>query len=422
MAKIFFSYAREDKALVHRVRAALEEHHEIWTDENISSDLPFMQSIEIAIEDCNFFAIFMTENSKASSWVRRELSAYMVKDINNGTNTILPLKFDETDIREFGPFLASINYFDFTQENFDTVIKNILARIRREKIVQNKVSEEDYQRLLFSIDLAINAGNTAMMYYRSSLQDNLPLDYRKNAATLADTNVEDKVLELIQLRYGNETVISEERNKEDPYKNIDLEGYTWVIDPLDGTNNFVNGLGFFCSAIGILKNGEPFIGVIYDPIFNEVYFAVQGQPSRLWHVSTGEINHISSDLSTRTLKQSLIATHISSRPEVTSDLFKHKFLFDIANEFEHVRMLGCGQLALAYVASGKLQAFMQLQSYIWDQVAGVVILLNANGIVQDFEPLSPILKEWNYKTKNILACSNEAILNEFRGKFLDKNP
>jgi fructose-1,6-bisphosphatase/inositol monophosphatase family enzyme len=85
-------------------------------------------------------------------------------------------------------------------------------------------------------------------------------------------------------------------------------------------------------------------------------------------------------------------------------------------------MLGCGQLALAYVAAGKLQAFMQLQSYIWDQVAGVVILLNANGIVQDFEPLSPILKEWNYKTKNILACSNEAILNEFRGKFLDKNP
>jgi myo-inositol-1(or 4)-monophosphatase len=229
---------------------------------------------------------------------------------------------------------------------------------------------------------------------------------------------QNKVLHLIALKYENEVVLSEEIHKDDPYQNIPTEGYTWVIDPLDGTNNFVNRIPFFCSAIGILKDRKPFIGAIFDPVLNEVYFAIQGHQSKVWKISTGETTPISTDPHRTLLDQALIATHISSRAEVAQRLFANDFFLEMSRRFKHIRAFGCGQLALAYVASGRLQAFLQMDSYIWDQVAGVVILNNAGGVAQEFNLDTRQISEWNYKTKNILACSNNLILEAFQAEFL----
>jgi myo-inositol-1(or 4)-monophosphatase len=265
--------------------------------------------------------------------------------------------------------------------------------------------------LIFAIDLAVRAGTTAMLYYNSTLKENLTLDQRKNAATDADSTAQVQVVSqlLNSDKYGKETIISEE----EPYSQakVNPDGFTWVIDPLDGTSNFWNRIPLFCSAIGVLKNGKPFIGALFEPISNEIYYAIDGQPSQVWRMSTGESSFITADQRTTDPRQAIIGTHISTRPQIARKMFNSGTLSNLSNKFKHVRVLGCGQLALAYVATGRLQAFFQYGSYIWDQVAGVVIVQNSGGIACTASRSMP---NWNYKTSNILACSNLAIKQGFR--------
>jgi myo-inositol-1(or 4)-monophosphatase len=220
------------------------------------------------------------------------------------------------------------------------------------------------------------------------------------------------------MRYPGEKIISEEEaDKKDAlnlHERYDLDhGCHWIIDPLDGTLNFLNRIDYFCSAIGIIKNGIPLIGVIFNPVSNEVYFGMNGIESQVWKISSGEVEKISPSSHIKSLKESIIATHISSRPEMAKKLLDTQLINKFSYNFRHIRLLGCGQLALAFVASGKLQAFFQYGSYIWDQLAGVVILKNAKGIASDVCETTKSLKEWKYYTQNILATANHEISKRF---------
>ena len=292
-------------------------------------------------------------------------------------------------------------------------MKSLFRRIRRDRTSHDNISQEEYDRLLLAIDLAIRAGNTAMMYYRNSLKENITLDDRKNAATQADLAAQNKVKPIINLKYETDDIISEES-----HKRVEIainNKYTWVIDPLDGTNNFVSRIPLFCSGIGVLKEGNPFIGVIYDPVSNEVFYGIQGQQAQNWKVSSGDTIPISADSSVTKLDEALIGTHVSSRAPVTRRLFKKGFFLNVSQSVKHVRAFGCGLLALAYVASGRLQVFFQFDSYLWDQVAGVVLIQCSGGKVTQ---LKRNMKEWDYNTADILACSNGPLLEEFVSKHL----
>jgi fructose-1,6-bisphosphatase/inositol monophosphatase family enzyme len=192
-----------------------------------------------------------------------------------------------------------------------------------------------------------------MMFYNNSLADNLALDTRKNAATEADHAAERKIVPLIQSDYPQDSIVSEE-DKSQLNARIQKDGYTWIIDPLDGTNNFVNQIPFFCSSVAVMKDRKPFIGVIYEPVLNQVYYAIQGMHSQVWRVSTGETRLLQADRQVQTLSESLLATHISARAPVTRELFDDKFFLNLSLNFKHVRSFGSGLLALAYVAVGRL--------------------------------------------------------------------
>lgn len=424
MATIFFSYAREDKNQVSQIKDALEARgHEVLMDVGFQPGSSFPRAIDVAIENCDFFAIFLTQNSLHSHWVDIELDIYIVKEGNTGLETILPIKLDDTGISNFRLILQTKNYCDFTGD-FDSGLQDVLRRIRRGTSNLSNFSEEDYQRLIFAIEIAIDAGHATMMHYNRSIKDYSELDKRKNAATHADTNAENKIIRLIEAsEYRGESIISEEGAKNVPYEmlyeRVDMDGYTWVIDPLDGTSNFASRLPFFCTAIGILKKGVPFIGALFDPIANEVYYAREGQQSRLWKVSTGETAPIFADTNIKTLGEAAIATHISTREEVANKLFKDDLFRRISTASKFVRTLGCGQLAMAYVASGRLHTFFQLDGYMWDQVASAVIVNNAKNprrtgaAIKEFDLASGELRDWTYRTRNILACSNEELLHSF---------
>ncbi|MCB9456916.1 MAG: TIR domain-containing protein [Anaerolineaceae bacterium] len=432
MATIFFSYAHEDLDQVTRIKDVLEARgHEILMDVSFQAGGSFPKAIDLAIETCDFFAIFLTRNSIHSHWVNIELDIYLVKEGNTAQETILPIKLDDTDIGSFRLVLQTKHYCDFTQ-SFEAGLRDVLSRLRRGTSNLTSFSEEDYQRLVFAIEVAIDAGHAIMMHYNRSLKDYSQLDQRKNAATHADTAAENKVIRLIESsEYRDETIISEEAAKTLPYEalfeRVDMNGYTWVIDPLDGTSNFVSRLPFFCSAIGVLKHGLPFIGALFDPVANEVYYACEGQQSRLWKISTGETTPISADSSIRTLHDAAVATHISTRQEVADKLFQNDLFRRISKACKFVRALGCGQLAMAYVASGRLHSFFQLDGYMWDQVASTVIVNNARNpkisgaVVKEFDLNSGQISDWTYRSRNILACSNEDIFQSFTSILQEDN-
>ncbi len=422
MAKVFFSYAREDVEQVNRAKSAFEDAgHEVWLDKDIPIGVPLPQAIEIAIRSCDYFALFLSFNSKRSTWVNKEKSAYFLKDIENNEDTILPLKIDNVNLDDFGVFIKLLNICDLCSD-FDVGVRAALDRITP-ILSKKRYSQEDYNRLLYAIDLSIIAGNTSMMYYNNCFKANVVLDDRKNAATQADKAAENKITPLVKIKYEDDVVITEESDKENPYGKIMKDGYTWVVDPLDGTINFTNRVELFCTAIGILKDGEPFIGVIFDPTSNEIYFGMNGLRSQVWKIQTGEITELYSSLNVTDLRNSVIGAHISSRTTILRKMFENDVLKNISLHFKHVRMLGSGQLALAYVASGRLQAFFQFDSYIWDQVAGAVILENSGGILKEYiegeECARGSLGDWNYKTKNILACANQSIANGFSEKIIE---
>lgn len=412
MAMIFLSYSHEDKKIVLKLKKCLEDAgHSLWWDEdNIEVGNVIPQAVEIGIQACDYFALLLTKNSEKSAWVQRELATFLTRDLEEKNDRILPLKFDDCELPVFGGLLKSIRHADFTK-SFEIGCKSLIRRIDQTKHEeQTRISNDDYNRLLLAIDCSIRAGQTAMMFYNNSLENNLTLDDRKNAATQADKAAQNKIEPLIQFKYERDEIISEETHKNGNYYKINEKGYTWVIDPLDGTNNFVNRIPLFCSGIGLLKNGKPYIGAVYEPVSNEVYYAIDGQQTRRWKVSTGETDFAQVDKNIIKLKESLVGAHISSRPAVANKLFQNNFLLELSKRSKHIRTLGCGLLAMTYVATGRLQVFFQYDSYIWDQVAGVVLVKNAGGLIKE---IATPFKEWTYETRDVLVCSQENIMKDF---------
>jgi myo-inositol-1(or 4)-monophosphatase len=213
--------------------------------------------------------------------------------------------------------------------------------------------------------------------------------------------------------YRHDAIIAEE----DPYKrNLPkTSGYTWVIDPIDGTTNFDSRLPLFCTAIGSLKDGKPYLGVVYDMLANEVYYAVDGQKTKVWSISRGTDTTVTTDNGVSELQHCILATHISATPEKALPLFKNNLLFTIEQKVRTIRTLGCGQLALAYLAAGRIHLFFQMKANLWDQLAGIVLIKNAGGTVTDLSK-----REWNSKTQDFLASANAEVHAKFI-KFLKQN-
>lgn len=422
MSKVFLSYAHEDRERALRVYRWLDgKGHSVWFDEeHLPPGYPVTSTIEQAIQESDYFVLFLTESAGCRpDWLRKELGLFLLKEDGETPLHVIPLKYEACTIPVYGPVVAPLSIIDLSDESdvaFERAMERLGGRVGEDS--HKTLNDNDAERLMFTIDLAVRAGNTAMQYYNSVVRDNESLDSRKNFATRADRAAQNCVIRGINASYGlketedPETIIAEE---EDYSKHaVRPNGYTWVVDPLDGTLNFMNRIPLFCTAIGVLKDGDPHLGVIFDPAANEVYYAVEGHQSRVWRISTGETQLMASSGEASEPANSVVGLHISSREEVAAKLFENGLLFRLSKRFQHTRQLGCGQLALAYVASGRLQGFFQLDTYLWDMVAGIVLVKNAGGVVRD---PGPPLSEWSHSSHSVVACASESVLEGFRDEF-----
>lgn len=151
--------------------------------------------------------------------------------------------------------------------------------------------------------------------------------------------------------------------------------YLWIVDPIDGTTNFVHGFPFFCVSIALAYKGEVIVGVIYDPVRDELFIAEKGKGAYV-HGKRLAISEES------TLAASLIATGFP--PDMRGALpLNLKGIQHLAPQVRNIRVAGSAALHLAYLAAGRLSGFWEINLNSWDLAAGALIVQEAGGTVTD---------------------------------------
>jgi len=187
----------------------------------------------------------------------------------------------------------------------------------------------------------------------------------RDVVTDVDIAAEVFILDLIRSRFPDHAIISEEEGG-----NEISNGYTWIVDPLDGTTNYTHHHPVFAVSIGVLKGREPILGVIYDPLHGNTFMAERGGGARLNNAPI----HVSSVTS---LDNAMVGLDWGHSNEVRESVLA--YLHRVIPKCGTVRVLGSATLALAYVAAGWLDAYFQIGLKPWDAVAGTLIIKEAGG-------------------------------------------
>jgi len=176
----------------------------------------------------------------------------------------------------------------------------------------------------------------------------------------------------------------------------------WIIDPLDGTNNFLHGLPFFCISIGLEEDGEITAGVIYVPLLNDLYWTVKDKGAFL---NNGSIDHILRVSNRKNTDGMIVSCSYRNNTNALQNIIDKGYV---------VRFIGSCAMSLAFVAAGKIDVAMEDNIKTWDTAAGVLLVKEAGGIVSQVGG-----KEYKLEHGNILATNgiihnniNKIITNE----------
>lgn len=221
-------------------------------------------------------------------------------------------------------------------------------------------------------DIAIQAAKEAAGVHKRYFLSNFQVK-RKNKSydlvTVVDVESEKAVVSLIRKRFPEHNILAEEGK----YKKTDSE-YRWIIDPLDGTNNFFSGLPIFCVSIALAKHDEVILGVIYDPTRDELFCAEKGRGAYL----NGKRIKVSP---AARLTDSILITgfYYDRGKEMIDALDKIKQFF--FKKVLGLRRFGSAALDLCNVACGRAAGFWEFELNAWDFAAGKLIVEEAGGRV-----------------------------------------
>ncbi len=249
--------------------------------------------------------------------------------------------------------------------------------------IQNPKSK--MSSLVDTASLAARAGGEVLMANWRNLPHGSVEEKKKNDfVTFADRESETRIVAAIRARYPNDAFLGEEGGA---HGGVNPGSRTWIIDPLDGTSNFVSGFPFWCVSIAAREGTELVAAVIWDPLRDEMYTAERGGGAwrnRTRLAVTGR----------ESLDGAFVATGFPfrNREKIDSYLALFRAVFVRARA---IRRAGSAALDLAYVAAGVFDAFFEFRLAPWDIAAGALLIQEAGGIVTDFDGDTAVLERGN---------------------------
>ncbi len=223
------------------------------------------------------------------------------------------------------------------------------------------------------LDTAVGAARAAgevLNHYARNLQDlNIEAKPHNQLVSEADRSAVKAIIDIIQKNYPEHSILGEESG--------DLGGneFQWIIDPLDGTNNFLNSFPFYSVSIALKHEDDLLVGVVYDPVHNELFAAHVGQGATLNQAPI----HVSSKAG---MLLALIGTDVPHRPDV--DTARYLRIHErVMGESLGIRRGGSAALDLVYLAAGRLDAYWAMGMEAWDIAAAALIVQEAGGTISD---------------------------------------
>lgn len=226
--------------------------------------------------------------------------------------------------------------------------------------------------LEFAVQIAKEAGEIMMRGYGRTGRNAVSYKGWRNLVTDVDLATEAHLARRIAERFPSHGILGEERIRKDPAPG---EDHRWVVDPIDGTTNFVHSHPFFCTSIGIARGEEGIAGVVFAPYLEELFTAQKGVGTML--------NGVRCRVSDETdIAHALLASGFSYGQDRDSNTNLENWA-RLSLVSRGLRRCGSAALDLAYVACGRYDGFWELYLGAWDIAAGAVLVQEAGGRVTD---------------------------------------
>ena len=252
-----------------------------------------------------------------------------------------------------------------------------------------KISRDNLGEVIELVqDIAFEAGEILLKFQKKRQHLEVIDKGLEGIASKADQESEDYIKGRLEESFPGHEILAEESDyqsyKDEEHNWFDKD-YLWVVDPLDGTNNFVNGIPIFAISIALLKKGETILGLVYNPHSGECFFASAGNGAYLI------------DYRINPLRRYPLNNKVNQKAP-DQCIFSPAPIYDNDNRFEQqlsafkknitgaraVRRLGCAALELCYVACGNFDAYWEKSLKPWDVAAGYLICSEAGVLVTDF--------------------------------------
>jgi len=238
---------------------------------------------------------------------------------------------------------------------------------------------------------AREAGKILKAHFRT--ENRVQYKGRANIVTDIDLKSEQSLKTLLQAEYPDHSILSEESqaiNGDSSYK--------WILDPLDGTNNYSFGIPFFSIVIALTRGKDVLLGIVYDPLRDEMFSAQKGKGAAL----NNSPIHVTTKV---TVKDSLIGLDLGYVDENGKKSLE--FITRLWPQMYAYRIMGSAALGMAYTACGRLDLYFHLLLYPWELACGSLLVTEAGGLVTDLK--GKPLKAWG----NSVIASNRAVHADF---------
>ena len=249
------------------------------------------------------------------------------------------------------------------------------------------------QYLTKAMEWAKDSGEVTLRYFRSHDLKSVTKQNDFDVVTEADKASERLIIDSIRREFPTHSILSEESGSD----TVADSEWLWVIDPLDGTTNFNQGLPVYSISIALQHNGETVVGVVYAPYLGEMFHAAKGEGAFL----NGKKLHCSENDRLSTMVTATGMPYDRDRhPDNNLDNIAR-----VSMQVRGIRRMGSAAIDLAYTAAGYFDAYWELNLNLWDIAAGALLVREAGGIVESIR---------TDRNQSIMAGSPKS-LNTFRG-------